>query len=169
MDNYTEQILDKKVSGKQILALAGAIIVTGIGVIGILFLSSSMGFSVIIVGAVLIYLANRAQSVEYEYLFTNGDCEVSKIINKSARKKYFSFDVGDVQRILPYNSEKFQNELQINSDLTIKNLTSGFKFREELWYAFIVNSKGSSIAVILELYENSYEHVNSHYRMKLEK
>lgn len=169
MDNYTEQILDKKASGKQLFALASSIAVTLAGIAMMLFVSFSMGFTVVILGAVLIYFAKRAQSVEYEYLFINGDCEISKITSKSSRKKILTFDTGDVQRILSYESDKFQNELQVNSGLEIMNLTSGLKFRQELWYSFIVNSKGKSLAVILELNEKSLGHVNNYYKMKMDK
>lgn len=169
MDNYTEQILDKKVSGKQLFVLAGAIAVTLAGVAMMLFVSFSMGFTVVIVGAVFIYFAKRMQSVEYEYLFINGDCEISKITSKSSRKKILTFDTGDVQRILPYESDKFTNELQVNSQLELMNLTSGQKFNKGMWYSFIVNSKGKTFAVILELNEKSLEHVNNYYKMKMDK
>lgn len=166
MDNYTEQILDKKPSVKQRMALVGAIAVIAAGCVTLISISGSIGLSVIILGIVLVYFAKSAQSMEYEYLLINGDCEISKIINKSSRKKAYSFSAGDVQRILPYNSEKFQNELEVNSGLSIKDFTSGVKEGRDNWYAFITNTK--SAAVILELNEKSLEHVRTYYKNKFE-
>lgn len=168
MDSYVEQIFEKKPSAKDKMALAGAIFVTAIGVSMVLFVDFSIGVLVIVVGAFLIYLAKNALAAEYEYEFTNGDCEIAKIINKESRKSCYKFSAGDVQRILPYSSEKFQNELEVNAELTVKDLTSGYEEKEENWYAFMLSVKGGSVAAVLELNEKSLEHVKTSYKQKLE-
>lgn len=168
MDNYTEQILKKKTSGKQRMMLAGAIAVLLAGCIVFFYVSGNLGLLVTVVGAVLVYFAKAAQSVEYEYLLINDDCEVAKITNKSSRKKAYSFGTGDVQRILPYNSAKFQNELDINTGMSVKNYTSGIKANDEHWYAFMTNGKSGTVAVILELNEKSLDHIKTFYKMKFE-
>lgn len=168
MDNYVEQIVDKLPSVKQKLALFGAIFVTAIGVTMIFFYSFSIGVAVIAVGAFLIYLAKMYQAMEYEYLFVNGDCDIAAIINKSNRKNTYSFKAGDVTRVLPYNSLKFQNELEVNAELSVKDLSSGKRDNRGKCYAFLVNVKGGTLAVVLELNEKTIEHVESFYKNKIE-
>ncbi len=168
MDNYVEQIVEKLPSMKQKLALFGAIFVTAFGVTMIFFYNFSIGVAVIAVGAFLVYLAKMYQAMEYEYLFVNGDCDVAAIINKSNRKNIYSFKVGDVTRVLPYYSLKFQNEIEVNAELSIKDFSSGYDEKKDKCYVFLANVKGGTVAIILELNEKSMEHAEVFYKNKIE-
>jgi hypothetical protein len=168
MDNYTEQILQAKPTFKSMLAFAASVCLTVFGVILIMFTSGGIGIMVIVVGAVLIVFTRGRQSIEYEYLIVNGDCDIACIYNKSSRKTKFSFTEGDVLRILPYDSDKCQNELQVNHELTVKNFTSGDKENSGSWYAFFVTGKGGTTAVILELNQRSLEQIRQNYKSKFE-
>lgn len=169
MDNYTEQIVAAKPKFIQYLMLFGAIFLTAIGIIFVLFVNFSTGALIIAVGGFAIYYAKANMSFEYEYIFTNGDFEVAKIIAKSKRKNICEVSDGDIKRILPYNSEKFQNELDINADLVVKDFTSGEEIGKADCYAIIKNEKGKDAAVILELSDKNKEYLENVYRNKLEK
>lgn len=168
MDQYAEQILKANPTLKQRLLLAGSIALTAVGVFLMIFVSGSMGITLIIIGAVLIGLSINRQNTEYEYEFTNTDCDIARIINKSSRKDVYSFTDGDVLRILPYSSEKFQNELQVNTNMAIKDFTSGNRDREKAWFAFLISASDTTTAVILELNEKTYNHIKKCYKAKYE-
>ena len=167
MDKYTEQIIVKKPDGMDRLKIALCILVIIVGVLSILFYDFGIGVAIVAVGGFLCYWANTYLKSEYEYLFINGDCDVARIINQSSRKDVYSFKESDVTRVLPYNSDKFQNEIEINDKLSLKNLTSGNKDNTDSWYAFLTNSGKETVAVILELNEKNIEHVNDCYKNKL--
>lgn len=169
MDNYAEHILEKKIGASQMLAMIGAIMLTVSGVIVLLMIKFGIGVIIIAVGAFLIYVAKENMSLEYEYEFTNGDCDIAKIINKASRKDKYKFSVGEVMRVLPYNSEKFKNELDVNAKLRVLDFTSGYEENNDNWYAFITSVGNEDKAIILELNEKCLEHVKVVYRQKFEK
>lgn len=168
MDSYTEQILQVNPSGKQRLMLAGAISVIAVGAFLAICVNGNLGLTLLVIGAVLTGFAANAQKYEYEYAFTNGDCDIARIVNRASRKDVCFIAEGDVLRILPYQSEKFQNELQVNTQLAVKDFTSGNHEAEAQWYAFMISQNGVSTAVILELNEKSFNHVKSFFKKKLE-
>ena len=168
MDKYTEQILEKKPDIKQKLLMLGAILVTAMGVALLCFVNFGIGVALAALGGFLIYWAKLSSYAEYEYLFINGDLDIARITNKSTRKDIYSFKYGDVQRVLTYNSEKFQNELEVNAELTLKDFTSGNEDNQEMWYAFLVNAKNGTHAVVLELNEKTLEHVKECFKKKLD-
>lgn len=169
MDNYTEQILNSKPSTLRMLSWVGSIAVIAIGVFLLMFVSFGGGLAVVVIGGVLTAYTKGIQDIEYEYLFVNGDCDIACITAKSSRKQVYSFVEGDVLRILPYDSEKCQNELSVNRELTIKDYTSGEADKRDCWYAFFVNANKGTHAVVLELNEKSLNQVITCYKQKVEK
>ncbi|MDE6026432.1 MAG: hypothetical protein K2G45_13395 [Lachnospiraceae bacterium] len=170
MDNYVEQILKRKPQKTQFAAMAGAVVVILVGIWVILCVSMNIGIAVIAAGAFLAYVISQRMKAEYEYVFTNGVFDVAVIYNMADRKEFYSFDESQVLRILPYNSEKFQNELSVNAELSVKNITSEDREKQDSWYAFMLNNSRSDgiIAVILELSEKSLEHVKVFFKNKIE-
>ncbi|MBQ7707125.1 MAG: hypothetical protein IJT72_05025 [Lachnospiraceae bacterium] len=168
MDNYTEQIINAKPGMKQFILFAAAIMLTAFGIIAALFISFSTGAICVILGGIAIYFTKLNMSFEYEYIFTNGDFEIAKIIAKSTRKNVCEIHDGDIKRILPFSSEKFQNEMDVNADLTIKDFTSGNEENADDCFAFISNNNGKDLAVILELNDKNKDYLKSVYKTKLE-
>ncbi len=168
MDHYVEQILKVKPGMKQYLMMAGAVLVAVAGVFSLICVSGSLGLTLIIIGAVLIGFAVNAQKYEYEYAFTNGDCDIAKIINRSNRKDVYAFSEGDILRVLRYDSGQFQNELEVNSKLVVKDFTSGGREHQDCWYVFMISEKNMTTAVVLELNAKSVKHVRAEYKTKFE-
>lgn len=166
MDNYIEQIIKKNPDAKQRLYFVGAVFVTMLGVAAMLFYDMSVGIMVAAAGAFLIYFAKNAQSMEYEYVFVNADCDIARISNKQNRKEMFSIKGGDVQKVLLYNSQQFQNELEANGNLIIKDFTSGDKTKQDDWYMFMTNDNGKTVAVGLELNDKTKTYVETYYKNK---
>ncbi len=168
MDHYVEQILKVKPGMKQYLMMAGAVLVAVAGVFFLIFVSGSLGLTLIIVGAVLIGFAANAQKYEYEYAFTNGDCDIARIINRSKRRDVYAFSEGDVLRVLRYDSGQFRNELEVNNRLVVKDFTSGSREHQDCWYAFMLSENNMTTAVVLELNAKSVRHVRAEFKTKFE-
>ncbi len=166
MDNYIEQIVKKNPDAKQRLFLIGAIFVTMLGVAAMLFYDMSVGLMLAAGGGFLIYFAKNAQSMEYEYVFVNADCDIARISNKQNRKEIFAIKGGDVQKVLKYDSQQYNNELQANGSLIIKDFTSGDKTKQDDWYMFFTNDNGKTIAVGLELNDKTKTYVETYYKNK---
>lgn len=112
MDTFVEQIVRVKRTGKDYLKIAAI----WLGAILLIFaLFYLMGFSAgmmsvpAIVGvAFVIWGAVKLTSltyVEYEYIFTNRDFDVDKIVAKSSRQRVLSFKVPSVEKYGKYNAE----------------------------------------------------------------
>lgn len=167
MDNYTEQIVKSKPGLVQCLMLLGSILLDAVGVFATLFFGG-LGFLILCGAGFLTYLSARSLKFEYEYIFTNGDCDISKIINKESRKDVYELFANDVQRILPYSSDKFQNEMKINNKLSIKKFTSNNTGNQKQWYVFITKRDEKETAVVLELFPENVEYIKNIYKLKAE-
>lgn len=164
MDNYTEQIVNKTVGTKEKLMFFGAIMLTVLGVVVLLFDVAS-GALVIAVGGYFIYVAKGFQSIEYEYVFVNSDCDIARISNQQNRKEIYSFKGGDVQKVLKYTSQEYSNELEAKGNFIIKDYTSGDESKKEDWYMFFINSN-NTIVVALELQDKTKIYVETYFRNK---
>ena len=107
MDTFFEQLVAIKKSGKDIalfilIWFIAIILSLALLIFRIPFLSL---FSPILVCGILFcaYRLSALLNVEYEYIVTNGILDVDKIINKSSRKRYLSFDLAKASRIEKYN------------------------------------------------------------------
>lgn len=168
MDSYTEQIVERRAgNGGEKYSKAGVNVVV-IAVLLMLFISIYLGFALLGVGIALLFVGKGNRGIEYEYLFVNGDFEVSVIKDKTSRKVAFEMKESEVTKIWPYDLPKAKNELEVNKKLTIKDYTSGKKDDTSNWYIFFVNGNNTTNAVILELDEKNVEHVKTYYKKKLE-
>ena len=107
MDTFFEQIIKVKRTGAQI---AGVI---GIGIAAVVLLYFS--FWVMMIGLAPIgfllacgvcwgaYKLIMLSSIEYEYIFTNGDLDVDRITARASRKRMASVNCSKVERYGKYN------------------------------------------------------------------
>ena len=49
-------------------------------------------------------------SIEYEYIYTNGELDIDKIINKSRRKRVFSTDIRAIEIMAHIDDKSYQHE-----------------------------------------------------------
>ena len=108
MDTFFEQIVKMKLSGKAIAVIAAIFFVDAAILFFVFTLAATVraSFLFIIVMAV-IYGTNKILkqiSVEYEYIFTNGDLDVDKIIGKSSRKRMVSVKCTNVEKYGDYQN-----------------------------------------------------------------
>ncbi len=106
MDVFVEQIIRRRMNGKDYLIFAG-ILILGI----VLILASMMfipQFSILILAGVCFggYFLIGTRNLEFEYSVTNGDLTIDKIINRRSRKRVLSFDVHNVEDMGKYDPQK---------------------------------------------------------------
>lgn len=168
MDNYVEQIVQTKADSEAYVKIIGSYLVLAAGVVLLLLYSIPIGSLVFAAGLCLVYVTKDQRKLEYEYEITNGDFSIDKIINKSYRKNVMEFTEGDIQRILSYENPKFQNEMEVNKDMIIKDLTSCNEDNKADWFVFMINKDKRTVAAVLELNEKSRNHVCSYFKKKVE-
>lgn len=116
MDNFKEQIVAKiptsaDRTAKTMTMIGG--IVLGIAVVGFSFrFAPAFSFVSIVIGSAIVYGAfwlSLKYDVEYEYIFTNGEIDVDKIIAQRSRKrlvtlklsKATAFGIADENYVVP--------------------------------------------------------------------
>lgn len=166
MDNYAEYAVHKKLNARDRLPVILSVLVALAGFGVWTFVSGWVGPTILVIGVVLIIFTASRQELEYEYIFLSGDCEIAKIIKKSSRKQVYKFDVGTVQKVMPYTSIRFDNECQAHPDMLIRNFSSNLPDRQEDWYVFLTNGRNRTEAVVLELNKKCTEHVKYFYKEK---
>ena len=115
MDFFTEYIIKQKKSPKVILAALGMILLTLIVWYLSLFLLSNAALSGIVglidAGMVYVsYIVITNFNIEYEYIATNTDLDVDKIINRRKRKRIASFRLTEIELMAPVGYAEFKHE-----------------------------------------------------------
>ncbi len=110
MDTFYEQIIKIKLTGKAKLFIVAILVIDVILLAGLLLLTMlfAPSFSVLVVAGVAFgtYKLISLLSVEFEYIFTNGDLDVDKITAKSSRKRMVSIKCSQVEKYGEYNGQK---------------------------------------------------------------
>ncbi len=97
MDIYSEQLVVKKRTGgdiaKIVLTLLGSMLVGA----AVIYFSLMSGFLVLVIGGMLIigfgaWLA-AGFGIEYEYIITNNEMDIDKILGKRKRKRMITVDL----------------------------------------------------------------------------
>lgn len=100
MDCVCEQLVTKKRTGGDVLKVIGLILaatlVSMLCVLGIGFLSPILIFGIPGSIALCVWLIKNISS-EYEYIITNNQMDVDKIIGKSRRKRMITIDLSKAQ------------------------------------------------------------------------
>ena len=110
MDTFFEQLIKIKLTGKVKAIIVGAllldiVIVAAVTFFALLFLSPA--FTCLFVAAVVFgsYKNISSLSVEFEYIFTNGDLDIDKITAKSSRKRMVSIKCSKVEKYGEYKGQ----------------------------------------------------------------
>lgn len=169
MDDYIEQVIRRKRTFADMLPFTLSYLIALAGMAVFAAVSISFGALIIVIGGFLGSLTSKKLHSQFEYIFTNGDFDSAIIYNLVKRKEFFSFDADHVTRVLPYESDKLKNELDINKSLVVKNITTGREENKDRWYAFMINDKrGRQTVAIVELTDKALEHVKVYYKSKIE-
>lgn len=97
MDNYSEQLVVKLRSTSDTVRIVAVVLLTSLVAAGLVFLALITGFLLLIFGGLAAFMFGiwliSGMGVEYEYIITNTDLDIDKIIGKRKRKRMISIDL----------------------------------------------------------------------------
>lgn len=150
MDTFMEKLVTKRKTIVDHLVTAGIILAA----ILLIILSMSiqvlqdLGIGLIIIAGI-VYLGYRlisSRNVEYEYVVTNGDLDIDKIISKRKRKRIFSASCKEFDIVAPVKSDSFERSVQ---EIKKRIDASGDIASPDAWFVTL-NYKGERTIVIFE-------------------
>ena len=158
MDRFSEQLVERT-GDKKTAFLKGLIVAVALLVIAfVVMLALWSGLTLaplclaIVIGAVwlAVYLC-QGLDVEYEYIVTNDDLDIDKIMGKRKRKRLMSVDLKSVDEFYPY-----LNNTELHSDVTVlADDGTGY----DMWYVFIDTEGNGKIAIIFNPDERTIENI----------
>lgn len=135
-DVYLEYLIKKKKDGKQIAIVAVVSVLAAVISLALFYFmfalayASSMagapfGSFIFGIGLVLVafawygaYLVITMQNIEFEYILTNSELDIDKILSKKGRKSFASFDFKDVTVCASIDDEAHAHEYNTLIDKT---------------------------------------------------
>jgi len=145
-DVFKEQIVKRKPTIKDTaIRICLIIVVIMIFIISITYLGA---FGVLIT-AVAGFGANYLMgflSIEYEYVFTNGELDIDIIYSRSRRKRVFTAHVNKFDIMAPLNDTTHAHEFNRMQEL--RDYSSGTGNADT--YAFLINKDGKYLKVLIE-------------------
>lgn len=122
MDNYCEQLVEKKKTGADIAKMVTLLLATALGAAACLFAALALGLGFLLVVAIgLIALGiwlMSGMNVEYEYIVTNNEMDIDKIIGRRKRKRMITVDLKRTDALGDYPAEQ-----SIDADTTVHATT----------------------------------------------
>lgn len=173
MDDFLEQVARRKRQGLYTLLyvlLWVIVIISGIN--AMIWLTQFLGadengirlnFIALIIGlvsaAIAVFAWRRTDycRVEYDYSFTNGILDISKVLNNRRRRYLTALDVKDVVRCGPAKGPAFQKTLQESG---IKKHNWFLNRDANLYYFYFVKNNVKHLAVV-ELHQEMVDVIRS--------
>jgi hypothetical protein len=159
MDTFMEKIIEKKKTPKDTAISIGIvlaaplvfIIIMSIPYVSALFQGlSPLLFAGIVYGA---YHLIRSRNIEYEYIVTNGDLDIDKIIAKRTRKRIFSANSKDFDILAKYRGVHYER----NMDEIKNRIEAVSTMQAEDIYFIVLNYKGERTIVFFQPTEQMLE------------
>lgn len=155
MENYSEQIVKKKIGNTTFASLIGILCLIAVIVFASIYLSMFFDWLVpvaILMFAMGIYLGYyliKNSGVEYEYTFVLGEMRVDRIKGKSKRKRITVFDVKAVDQLGKYiNTETKKANIDISKYENVLRAAINEK-NEDTYYAVIHDKIRKKPAILL--------------------
>ena len=154
MDNFCEQLVEKRKSGadifKMITLSLGLLIGAGVSFF-VSFFYENMSF-MLIIGVGLLALGAwlvSGMGIEYEYTITNNEMDIDKIIGRRKRKRMITVDLSQAEDFDVYPSDK-----DIDADTTVHASTG---LENDARYLLVQHSSYGKVKVIFNPNEKTRE------------
>lgn len=119
MDNFYEQLEVFKEKGTYNVARFMFYLFIALAVFNLVTLNILL--ELILIGlAVLMFFVKKRFYIEYEYVFTNGDIDIDKIIEMKKRKRAYEFNIKDVELLVPVESDEYKDHTK-SPDTKVEN------------------------------------------------
>ena len=159
MDHYNEQLVKKVSETKDIairvLIIVGALAIAGLSVYASFVFAEMLGFFPMIIGLGAICLAYWLLGntiVEYEYIVTNHDFDVDKIIGRRKRKRLISINLNNVEEWGEYTGKEGSGA---NATVMVGDATD-----VGTWYLVAGHDKIGKVLVLFTPSEETLENIN---------
>lgn len=157
MDIFLEYIVSRKKGTKEILKIFGIILAMIVVLYGctFLFITPFASLSFVLMAAVVYgaYYLITSQNVEYEYIVTNGELDVDRIVHRRNRKRLFTVHSRTFDIVAPVGSPEHRGEE--NAAFTrVIDASSGCG--DNAYYA-VFSKDGQKIKLIFEPTEKMLE------------
>ena len=153
-DLYSELLVKKKQTAKDLVVKYGLIALTVIMVLGGLVLNVLLLVPAIALG-IACYFVIPKTDLEYEYLFVNGELDIDMIMSKSKRKRVKSLQLAEADLVAPLKSHRMDyyngNQKMKEYDFSSGTIDFSSCIEDHKRYAMIVRDSGETCKVILEL------------------
>ena len=143
MDRFSEQLLKKESTGKDMF-IRGLYIAAALALMaGLVFVFLFVGIVAVVVAAAVIWglvWLLQGTSVEYEYIVTNDDLDIDKIIGRRKRKRLITVSLRTVTEI-----GELKNGESVNADVTVM---AHDDTGTDMWYVYAETDKYGKVAVV---------------------
>ncbi|MBQ3038319.1 MAG: hypothetical protein IJD30_03980 [Clostridia bacterium] len=119
MDIFCEYIVRHKNTAKDYLLIAAASVgAMLLSFIIMLFSSYLFGLGLLLIAAVWygLYFLIKSRQIEYEYILTNSELDVDKIMGRRRRKRVISVDFKHIELCARVDDERYSHQLSSKPD-----------------------------------------------------
>ena len=145
-DLYSELLVKKKQTAKDMVVKYGLIVLTVIMAIGGLLVNGLLLVPAVALG-VACYFVIPKTDLEYEYLFVNGELDIDMIMSKSKRKRVKSIQLAEADLVAPLKSHRM-DYYNGNQKMKVLDYSSGNS--EHKRFGIITRLDGDLCKIILE-------------------
>ena len=141
-DSYVELLIRQKATKET--AIKKAALIAGMVICAMLIILFSALATIWLLGIFgLVYLWKRVDTVEFEYVYCNGEVDIDKIMGMQSRKRLLSIDAKDMEVLAPTGSP----ELRPYQNVKVYNCSSN---TEKKTYEMVAKVKNKTARVIFE-------------------
>lgn len=147
-DLYTEVLVKKQQTGKDKVIKGVLIFFT------VLFAAAGIMMNPLILLLALVlgivdYIFIPKLSVEFEYLYVNGELDIDRIYSQSRRKRAASYELSNMEILAPYQSHQLDSYKK-NQSIKRYNYSSGIEGQGHKPYVFVISKDNTMQMVIFE-------------------
>lgn len=154
-DLYSELLVTRKTSPKDVLAKTAMIVLTVLVVLAALLTFNTIIMIVALAVCVADYFLFPRFNVEFEYLHVNDEIDVDKIFSKSKRKRAMNIDLGKMEIMAPLGShhlDSYQNQ-------KLKTVDFSANDGEKRPYVMITSTEKEMVRILLQLDYDMFQNI----------
>ena len=152
-DIYVEQLVRRRRTAKDVILRVLVVVLAVILSVVILLVAPRLApfsmifyllFALVVYAAYMLFVSFK---VEFEYILTNGDVDVDKIVAQRRRKRLLSFSCKNVQEMGVYDEDKLRNT-KFDSSYYVQDAGEG-----EVWYVVYSNPGKGRVLLVFTGYD----------------
>lgn len=164
-DVFIEQMIKRKNDGAAIAKQVGIVVLALLLLmVAFYFMMSPFMPIAFMVAAGTVYGAwwlITGQNLEFEYIYTNGEMDIDKVIAKRKRKRVTTVRIASFDEFEPFQMERYRQQ---QYDITINAAVS--MNQEGSWYASYRNRDGKKCCLVFTPEEKLLKEIQAQYKRK---